>query len=106
LVDGAWIPRRWMLKLVERPSANFAYIRWMGPDRSLTDHSHVQVDRLRELEQWRAAIAGLVERVGVIYGYMSNYFAGHAPESARDMQRLLGLPTVDPELLSAQIRLL
>jgi uncharacterized protein YecE (DUF72 family) len=106
LVDGPWIPRRWMLKLAERPTANFVYIRWMGPDRALTDHSHVQIDRSRELEEWQPVISGLVERVSVIYGYMSNYFAGHAPASARDMQRLLGLSSVDPELLSEQIRLL
>jgi uncharacterized protein YecE (DUF72 family) len=44
LVDARWIPRKWMLKLAERPTASHAYVRWMGPDRSITDYSHVQVD--------------------------------------------------------------
>ena len=48
----------------------------------------------------------LAERVDQIYGYVSNYYAGHAPRSARDLQALLGLPHVDPELLGDQIRLL
>jgi uncharacterized protein YecE (DUF72 family) len=56
LVDGPWMPRRWALKLAERPTANFAYIRLMGADRSITDHSHVQLDRSHELALWRDQI--------------------------------------------------
>ncbi len=106
LTDGPWIPRRWALKLAERPTADFAYIRWMGPDRQITDFSHIQVDRTPELMLWHDALELLAERVDLVYGYMSNYFAGHAPGNAREMQELLGLPTVDPELLGEQIRLL
>jgi uncharacterized protein YecE (DUF72 family) len=106
LTDGPWIPRKWALKLVERPTSNFSYIRWMGPDRSIVDHSHIQVDRMPELRLWRDAIRELATRVDVVYGYMSNFFAGHAPKNARDMQELLGIPNVDPELLGEQIRLL
>jgi uncharacterized protein YecE (DUF72 family) len=105
LVDGPWIPRRWVLKLAERPTADFSYIRWMGPNRTLVDHSRIQIDRTGELGQWREAVGVLTHRVGAIYGYVSNYFAGHAPRSARDVQHVLGLPSVDPDLLGEQMRL-
>ena len=105
LVDGPWIPRRWMLKLAERPTGRFTYIRWMGPDRLLTDHSHVQIDRSRELELWEPAIHVAAEH-GDVFAYSSNYYEGHAPATIRTVQELLGQPTVDPATLGEQIRLL
>jgi len=106
LIDGQWIPRRWALKLAERPTANFAYVRWMGADRSITDHSHVQVDRSRELELWKTQLTDLATRVDAVFGYVSNYFSGHAPQNVRDLQRLLNLPSLDPSLLGDQISFL
>jgi len=105
LVDGSWIPSRWTSKLAQQPTANFSYIRWMGPDRALTDHSRIQVDRSRELARWSEQITDLATRVEHIYGYVSNYYAGHAPRNARELQQLLGLPDVDPQLLGEQIQL-
>lgn len=105
LVDGPWIPRRWMLELVQRPTADFHYIRWMGPDRHLVDHSRVQVDRSRELTRWATALAGAPPAVRAIYGYTSNFFAGHAPASARDVQQLLGIPVTPPDALGEQFSL-
>src|SRR5690606_9838690 len=37
LSEGQWLPRRWILSLVERPTADFLYLRWMGMDRAITD---------------------------------------------------------------------
>lgn len=105
LVDGQWIPRRWMIELMARPTASFHYVRWMGPNRNLVDHSRIQVDRSKELARWVAAIEKLPATVADLYGYMSNYFAGHAPRSAREVQQQLGLDDVDPEMLGEQMRL-
>ncbi|MDQ2889943.1 MAG: DUF72 domain-containing protein [Gemmatimonadota bacterium] len=105
VVDGQWIPRRWMIELLARPTASFHYIRWMGPNRNLVDHSRIQVDRSREFARWVEAMQDVPEGVIDIYGYMSNYFAGHAPRSARELQELLGVGSVDPEMLGDQMRL-
>lgn len=105
LVDGHWIPRRWMLELALRPTATFSYIRWMGPNRDLVDHSRIQVDRSRELWRWSEAIGNMPESVTDIYGYTSNFFAGHAPATARQVQEMLGLDAVDPDTLGEQLRL-
>ena len=109
LSDGRWIPRRWMLRLAERlaerPTAPFAYVRWMGPNRDLVDYSRIQVDRSRELEAWSGVLAALARTVGPVWGFVNNHFAGHSPQSARDLQRLLGQRPVEPEQLGEQMTL-
>jgi uncharacterized protein YecE (DUF72 family) len=105
LSDGRWLPRRAMLTLAARPTADFAYIRWMGPNRDLTDFSRVQVDRTPELEAWSHAVAALAQRVRAVYGYVNNHFAGHSPASVREFQLLLGQRPVAPETLGEQMTL-
>ncbi|HYW30026.1 MAG TPA: DUF72 domain-containing protein [Gemmatimonas sp.] len=102
LSDGRWIPRKWLLQLAARPTAEFSYVRWMGPDRSLVDYSHLQVDRSGELDAWAAALPVLQGGARDVFGYMNNHFAGHAPASARMLQSRLRQPVVDPESLGEQ----
>ena len=104
LNDGPWIPRETLLELASRPTAGFSYVRWMGPDRNITDFSHVQVDRSRELEAWTVALRTLRE-LSRAFGYTNNHFAGHGPATAREVQRLLGIEPVDPRTLGDQMTL-
>jgi uncharacterized protein YecE (DUF72 family) len=94
-----------MLSLAARPTADFAYIRWMGPNRDLVDYSRVQVDRSREVDAWSDAIEELSAKVSHIYGYVANHFSGHSPATARDFQSRLGQIPVDPDLLGEQMSL-
>ena len=105
LSDGRWIPRKWLLQLCEKPTADFAYLRWMGPDRAITDYSHIQEDRSAELDAWAAMIPVLLGQVRNLYGYANNHFAGHSPATVRMLQERLGLPTVDPSQLGDQVSL-
>lgn len=105
LSDGQWLPRRWVLALAERPTTSFHYVRWMGTDRSITDFSRVQLDRGEELAEWAAALRGAGEEVREVFGYFNNYFAGHAPASARDLQRRLGQRPVEPGEVGEQTSL-
>jgi uncharacterized protein YecE (DUF72 family) len=102
LVEGRWVRRERMLELAGQPTAPFAYVRWMGPDRRLTDYSRIQVDRERELALWSEALAGLRRRVRTVYGYVNNHFQGHGPASARRLQELLGQETLAPDRLREQ----
>ncbi len=102
LSDGRWIPRAWLLRLCAQPTADFAYLRWMGPDRSITDYSHLQVDRSAELDAWAAMIPVLQRQVRTVYGFVNNHFAGHSPASVRMLQERLGLSTVDPTSIGEQ----
>jgi len=106
LSDGRWIPRKTMLALAEQPTASFAYLRLMGADRAIADYSRIQKDRSRELEAWAAKLLLLVQKVTEVHGYVNNHFAGHSPASARQLQRLLGQPAVEPEQLGEQMTLL
>jgi uncharacterized protein YecE (DUF72 family) len=101
LSDGRWIPRETMLELVESATADFLYVRWMGPDRDITDYSHVQFDRSEEIRAWSEALRRAAN-TKEIYGFFNNHFAGHSPASAREMQRLLGQEPVEPETLRGQ----
>ncbi|HMC54157.1 MAG TPA: DUF72 domain-containing protein [Gemmatimonadaceae bacterium] len=105
LTDARWIPRKQMLALAERPTADFIYVRWMGADREIVDYSRIQIDRLRELELWVGVISHLARRGRSVYGYVNNHFAGHSPASVRELQRLLNLSPVDPEQLGEQMTL-
>ena len=83
-----------LLSLATRPTTDFAYIRWMGPDRDIIDYSRIQVDRTPELEAWAGVLWPLAELDVKVYGYVNNHFAGHSPESARELQRLLRMSPV------------
>jgi uncharacterized protein YecE (DUF72 family) len=104
LVDARWIPRQWMLELAARPTAPHAYVRWMGPDRSISDFSRLQMDRTAELEAWAQVLPVLATKVKV-YGYVNNHYAGHSPASVRMLQAMLGQTPKDPALLGEQLGL-
>ncbi|HYC58456.1 MAG TPA: DUF72 domain-containing protein [Thermoanaerobaculia bacterium] len=101
LSDGRWIRRETMLALAERPTADFLYVRWMGPDREITDYSRIQFDRSEEIGAWAEVLRNVANTIDV-FGFFNNHFAGHSPESAREMQRQLGQNPVDPESLRGQ----
>ena len=101
LSDGRWIRRETVLTLAERPTADFLYVRWMGPDRDITDYSRIQFDRSAEIRAW-AEVLKRVAHTKEIYGFFNNHFAGHSPASAREMQRRLGQEPVEPESLREQ----
>lgn len=105
LTDGRWLPRKQMLALASRPTSDFIYLRWMGPDRSIVDFSRIQVDRTRELESWAGVLWELAEQGFDVYGYVNNHFAGHSPSSTRDLQKLIGQRPVMPEQLGEQMSL-
>ena len=105
LTDARWIPRKQMLALAERPTADFTYIRWMGADREIVDYSRTQIDRSRELELWAGVVSHTAAKGRTVYGYVNNHFAGHSPASARELQRMLDIIPVEPERLGEQMTL-
>ena len=101
LTDGKWFARETMLNLTRQPTADFAYVRWLG-SREITDYSRIQIHREAELEQWNQGFQVLRQNVAQIYGYFNNHFAGHSPASANQFKTLLELPIVEPEELDDQ----
>jgi uncharacterized protein YecE (DUF72 family) len=105
LADGRFVPRERLLELAESPTADFAYVRWMGPDRKIEDYARVVVERSHEIAEWALALVALASRVGTVRGYFNNHFQGHSPASARTLQRLLGQQPVEPAALREQAEL-
>ena len=105
LSDGRWIPRNVLQQLAGQPTSDFAYVRWMGPDRSIVDYSRIQVDRSREIGIWAGTLRGLMSRVRTAYCYVNNHFAGHSPATIRMLQESLGLPVVPPDRMGEQLGL-
>jgi uncharacterized protein YecE (DUF72 family) len=101
LIDSRWIHRSLSLRLVDQPTADFSYLRWLGP-RELTDLSRVQIDRTKELNQWAEAFGVLKAKVPLVFGYFNNHFQGHSPASSNEFKRLVGLPVVGPDSLIVQ----
>jgi uncharacterized protein YecE (DUF72 family) len=101
LNDGKWIARETMLELAGCATADFLYVRWLGPDRDIRDYSHIQFDRSEEIRAWSEALKNAAN-TKEIFGFFNNHFAGHSPASAREMQGLLGQEPVDPETLRSQ----
>lgn len=105
LSDARWIPRKQMLSLASRVATPFVYVRFMGANRDIVDYSRVQIDRTAELEQWSAVLWPLALKGVRVYTYVNNHFAGHSPQSARELQLLLHQVPVDPEQLGEQMSL-
>ena len=105
VTDARWIPRKQMLALAANPTTDFMYIRWMGANRDIVDYSRIQIDRTRELEQWAETLNALAKVRVKVYGFVNNHFAGHSPQTVRELQRLVGQAPVDPETLGEQMSL-
>lgn len=105
LSDGPWIPRDVLFGLADKPTAPFHYIRWMGPDRAITDHSRAQLDRSREISGWARVMNRMAASGRAVYAYSSNFYAGHAPQTARDAQLAVGQQPVPPDTLGTQMSL-
>jgi uncharacterized protein YecE (DUF72 family) len=105
LVEGRWLTREKMLRLCEQPTADFGYVRFMGPDRAIEDYSRIQVDRTAEFGQWGPALRALAGRVRSVYVYVNNHFEGHSPASARKLLSLMHLDVVEPDSIADQTEL-
>lgn len=98
VVDGPWIKRT--VDRAIHPTADFAYVRWLGSRRRRTAPAPEDVDR--QLSVWAMTLAAVAARVPAVYGYFSNSFQGHAPASARALQSMIGQKPVEPAHLGPQ----
>jgi uncharacterized protein YecE (DUF72 family) len=99
LVAGKWLEERRVWELACEPTADFAYLRWMG-ERDLTSFARVQRPQGDNLQGWAELIKKMQEPC--IYAYFSNFYEGHAPQSANTLKQMLGQPTVSAADLQTQ----
>ncbi len=105
LSDGPWIPRKEVMKAAARPTAQFAYFRWLGDRPNLESYAESLFDRNAEIAGWAKVLDGLSGQVSEIYGFFNNHYEGHSPASARKLLERLGQPVTDPDDLNPQLSL-
>ena len=101
LVDSRWISRDLSISVADRPTADFSYVRWLGP-RDLTDFSRIQIERKEEMEQWARVFETISLKTSTIFGYFNNHFQGHSPASCNIFKSLINIPIIEPATLIIQ----
>ena len=99
LVEGSWIPRELMFEAIQKPTADFAYIRFMG-ERDLTSFDKILRLQDANLQMWQTEIERIKEKD--IFIYFSNFYEGHAPASVNKLKNLFGQKTIEAGSLETQ----
>ena len=97
LLDTPFVDRERVVAAALDAALPFAYLRLLGVRGSVTRFDHVQIDRGEDLAWWAAALRGLPSSVERLFAYTSNFYAGHAPATARDLAIALGVPHEVPQ---------
>ncbi|HEX3469091.1 MAG TPA: DUF72 domain-containing protein [Candidatus Elarobacter sp.] len=96
VTDGPFVPVETMLHELYRPTASHAYLRWMGVRRSLERYDRIVIDRSADIVRWAEAIHDVVPQLVRLAGYANNEYAGHSPETVRQIYGALGVPHERP----------
>lgn len=96
LIDHCRMPRpaRWF-DLCDPVTADYGYIRFLGDHHAMDEHvahkretgektgdwNELVVDRTAEMREWVPLLDRLTGRVGDVYAYFNNHYAGFAPGS-------------------------
>ncbi len=96
LSDAPFVPLDVMLAALAQPTADFAYLRWIGVHDAVTRFDRTVFDRTPEIGRWAAAIAARPPRLRRVCGYVNNHYAGHAPATVRALYAALGIPHERP----------
>ncbi len=99
LVEGSWIPREKIFEAIEKRTADFSYVRFMG-ERDLTTFDRIVRPQDAHLQMWKEEIEKL--KTKDIYVYFSNFYEGFAPASVNKLKELLGQKTIEASSLENQ----
>ncbi len=80
-------------------TTDFAYIRWHGRNKK---HWYDYLYSKEELEEWIPKIEKLKDEVKNIYGYFNNHPQGQAPTNCRQLLKILGKETTDPNTITVK----
>lgn len=99
LVEGSWISREMMFAAIEKISADFSYVRWMG-ERDLESFEKIVRPQNANLQIWKTELDNL--KVKQIFSYFSNFYEGYAPASAAKLMKMCGQEIIETEALENQ----
>ena len=93
LIDQAWMPRvSEIFEKFDPITADFTYIRLLGDRKGIETQTKVWdkviVDRSRELMSWVNVCQRTTQRGVSTYVYVNNHYAGFAPATVEQFQKL------------------
>jgi uncharacterized protein YecE (DUF72 family) len=94
LVDLAYMPHPADLaRSLDLLSTDFAYCRLIGDRKQVEaktkDFDRIVVDQTQRLQRWSGLLSSITERVERVFLYANNHYAGHGPETVRQLVRLV-----------------
>jgi uncharacterized protein YecE (DUF72 family) len=95
-----WMPRpSEIMARIDAATGPLSYFRLIGNreavEKLTTTFNRIVVDRSEELAECARSIEEMARRVPVVV-VTNNHYAGFAPETARELHRLLGIPEIVP----------
>lgn len=95
LIDQSWVPRPWEMKgNFDLITADFTYVRWLGDRKGIEEQTKswdkTIVDRTGELKNWVDVFLKFFARNIKIFAFANNHYAGHAPDTVRQFQKMIG----------------
>jgi uncharacterized protein YecE (DUF72 family) len=93
-VDHPYMPRPSEMLADDMLTSEFAYCRLLGDRYEIEEITkswgQTVVDKSREVDEWTEVNRTLQKRV-LVYTFVNNHFAGHAPATVRELKTRLGL---------------
>jgi len=92
LVDLAYMPHPADLaREHDLVTADFAYARLIGDRKAVEARTKtfekIVLDQSARLQRWAELLSTLLPRVRETFAYANNHYAGHGPETIRDLAR-------------------
>ena len=100
LTEQSWMPRPAKIaEAVDPVTGPLGFVRLLGDREAIekvaTTWDKVVVDRSADLAETAGVIERMADRVPVVV-FANNHYAGHSPETARQLRQILGQPEPNP----------
>jgi uncharacterized protein YecE (DUF72 family) len=88
----AWVGAPKM-PLITEATADFAYVRWEGDRKTVTETlGKTETDRTRDTQVWAEKLKRLVDGGTEVFGYFSKYYSGFPPSDIREILKYMQTP--------------
>jgi uncharacterized protein YecE (DUF72 family) len=87
------------LEKVVRQTADFLYLRFIGPHGQFATKDKELVDKTADLQHWHAQIQSYLDQINTVYGFFNNDYSGHSPATCNRFKKIAGQETKEIRVL-------
>jgi uncharacterized protein YecE (DUF72 family) len=84
---------------VVRQTADFLYLRFIGPHGQFATKDKELVDKTADLQHWHAQIQSYLDQINTVYGFFNNDYSGHSPATCNRFKKIAGQETKEIRVL-------